>query len=60
MGPRGKRGWRMFSHLRRSLPVEGEFFPVYIPVREEISPSLLELIERFLMWNRRLDPHYDL
>jgi hypothetical protein len=38
-GPRGERGWGMLPHSRPRLPVEGEIFPVYIPVGEEISPS---------------------
>jgi hypothetical protein len=39
-GPRGERGWGMLPHPHPRLPVGGENFPVYIPVGEEISPSL--------------------
>jgi hypothetical protein len=38
-GPRGERGWGMFSHPHPRLPVGGEFSPVYIPVGEETPPS---------------------
>jgi hypothetical protein len=38
-GPRGERGWGMFPHPRPHLPIGGGFFPVYIPVGGEPSPS---------------------
>jgi hypothetical protein len=33
-GPHGERGWGLLPHPRHRLPVEGEFFSVYIPVEK--------------------------
>jgi hypothetical protein len=39
MGPRGEWGRGMLLHPRPRLPVGREYFPVYIPMGEETSPS---------------------
>jgi hypothetical protein len=53
-GPHGERGWGMFPHPR--LPIGGGFFPVYIPVGENL-PHPHPLMEEFPMGNRGSGPH---
>jgi hypothetical protein len=40
MDPREEKGWGMLPSPHPQLPVAERFFPFYIPVGEEIFPSL--------------------